>query len=123
MSLADPLSITISAATTPLPRTGDIDGPNDGSIYRSSDGLIVFTASHDVRKRARRMLRLDLSKIAPDVHKPAENVMLSMGIYLVFDMPPAGYTNAEALAAFVGFNSLVTASSNANISKLLGAEH
>lgn len=124
MSFSDPLSITISGVTTPLPRTGDIDGAQDGSVYQSADGLLVVTASHDVRKRARRMLRLDSSKIAPDTFKPAENVKHSMAVYTVFDAPvPAGYTNAEVLAVWAGYNAMLTATSNAMITKLLAGEH
>jgi hypothetical protein len=119
MSLADPLSVTISAVTTPLPRTSVED---DRSEYTSADGLIQTIASHDYGKRTRRMVRLDTSKITSDPFKPTENVKVGMSVYTVFDLPPAGFTNADVLAAWVGFNTLLTASSNANVSKLLGGE-
>jgi len=119
MSLADPSSVTISSVTTSLPRTS-VD--EDRSEYTSSDGLLQFTASHDYGKRIRRMARLDLSKLTADPFKPAENVKVGMSVYTVFDLPPAGFTNAEALAAWVGYNTLLTASSNAVITKLLGGE-
>jgi hypothetical protein len=119
MSLADPLSVTISAVTTPLPRTSVED---DRSEYTSADGLIQIIASHDYGKRTRRMVRLDTSKITSDPFKPTENVKVGMSVYTVLDLPPAGFTNADALAAWVGFNTLLTASSNANVSKLLGGE-
>jgi hypothetical protein len=45
-----------------------------------------------------------------------------MAVYTVFDLPPAGYTAAEALAVWVGFNGQLTASSNAVITKVLGGE-
>lgn len=63
MSLADPNSVTISAATTSLPRTAVGE---DRSEYTSSDGLIQLIASHDYGKRTRRMIRLDTSKITAD---------------------------------------------------------
>jgi hypothetical protein len=40
----------------------------------------------------------------------------------VFDTPKVGYSAAEILAVWAGFNTLLTASSNANVSKLLGGE-
>lgn len=123
MSFTDPLSITISGITTPLPRTGDVSGDNDGSEYTSADGLIVVTASHDVRRRTRRMLRIDTSKVTSDPFKPAENVKVSMANYIVFDLPPAGYTNAEAKAVYDGFKAMFTATSDSMITKLLGGEH
>jgi len=45
-----------------------------------------------------------------------------MATYLVFDIPPAGYSNAEALAVYTGFKTLFTASSDALIVKVLGGE-
>jgi len=119
MSFTDPQSVTISAVTTPLPRVSVED---ETSSYQSADGLIQLTASHNIGKRTRRMLRLDTSKITSDPFRPSENVKVSMSNYIVFDLPPAGYTNAEALAVYTGFKGLYTASTDALISKLLGGE-
>ena len=119
MSFTDPSSVTISGVTTSLPRTS-VD--EDRSEYTSADGLIQLIASHDYGKRTRRMVRLDTSKLTSDPYKPAENVKVGMSVYTVFDLPPAGFTNADALAAWVGFNTLLTASTNALVSKLLGGE-
>lgn len=119
MSFTEPLSVTISGATTTLPRTS-VD--EDSSEYTSGDGLIQLTASHQYGKRTRRMVRLDLTKLSPDPYKPAENVKNSMSSYIVFDLPPAGYTNAEALAAWKGLAATLAASSDAMIVKLLGGE-
>jgi hypothetical protein len=119
MSFTDPLSVTISAVTTPLPR---ISVGDDASEYASSDGLIRVTASHNYGKRTRRMLRIDTSKLAPDPFRPAENVKVSMSNYIVFDLPPAGYTAVEAAAVYTGFKTLFTATSDAMVTKLLGGE-
>jgi hypothetical protein len=119
MSLADPQSVTISAVTTSLPRTSVDD---DRSEYTSADGLLQLVASHDYGKRTRRMVRLDSSKLTSDPFKPSENVKVGMSVYTVFDLPPAGFTNAEALAVWVGYNAALMASSNALVSKLLGGE-
>lgn len=119
MSFADPLSVTISGVTSPLPR---ISVGDDESEYSTADGLIVVRASHDYGKRTRRMLRLDTSKMAPDAFRPAENVKVSMSNYIVFDLPPSGYTNSEALAVYNGFKALFTGTSDAMIVKLLGGE-
>jgi hypothetical protein len=119
MSFSDPQSITISGVTSPLPRTNT---EGDKAEYTSADGLIKLTASHDEGKRLRRMLRIDTSKLAPDPFRPSENVRVSMSNYMVFDLPPAGYTNAEALAVYVGLKTLYTASTDALIVKLLAGE-
>jgi hypothetical protein len=119
MSFSDPLSVTIAGTTTPLPRTSVEE---DGSEYTSADGLIVVSASHQYGKRTRRQLRIDTSKLTADPFKPAENVKVGMSFYLVFDLPPAGYTGTEALAVYMGFKTLFTATSDAMITKLLGGE-
>jgi hypothetical protein len=119
MSFTDPLSVTISSTTYPLPRTSVGD---DESEYTSADGLIVVRASHQYGNRTRRMLRIDQSKMTSDPFKPSENVKVGMGFYLVFDLPPAGFTSAEALAVYTGFKTLFTAGSDAVITKLLGGE-
>lgn len=119
MAFTDPQSITVSGTTTSLPRTGDIAG---GHEYTSADGLIKLTASHTISKRERHLLRIDHSKLTADPFKPDENVKVGMATYLVFDIPPAGYTDAEALAVYVGFKTLFTASTDALITRLLGGE-
>jgi hypothetical protein len=45
-----------------------------------------------------------------------------MSNYIVFDIPVAGYSNAEALAVYNGFKAVYTATSDALIVKLLGGE-
>jgi hypothetical protein len=121
MSFADPQTITIApAAAVSLPRTAVGD---DRSEYTSGDGLTQLIASHDYGKRTRRMLRLDISKVTADPFKPSENVKVSMSIYTVFDLPPAGYTATEALAAWTGYRTQVAASTDLLVSKLLGGEN
>jgi len=119
VSFTDPLSITISGVTTPLPRTSVGD---DESEYTSGDGLLQVKSSHAYGKRTRRMLRIDVSKIAPDPFRPSENVSVSMSNYIVFDTPPAGFTATEAKAVFDGFRAMFAATSDQMIVKLLGGE-
>jgi hypothetical protein len=119
MSFADPQSVTISGTAISLPR---ISVGEDISEYSSGDGLTQLTASHKYGKRTRRMLRLDTSKMTSDPFRPAENVKVSMSCYMVFDLPPAGYTATEALAVYTGFKNQYTASTDLLISKLLGGE-
>jgi len=119
MALTDPQSITISGTTTSLPRVSSGDG---NSEYQSSDGLIELVLANSYGNRNRRVIRVNHSKLTSDPFIPAQNTKVSMSNYMVFDLPPAGYTNAEALAVYVGFKTLFTASSDAVITKLLGGE-
>lgn len=119
MAFTDPQSITISGSTIALPRTNAVGNKSE---YTSSDGLVILSASHAYGRRTRRVLRVDHSKITPDPFVPTQNAKVSMSNYIVFDIPPAGYTNTEALAVYSGFKSLFTGSSDALITKLLGGE-
>jgi len=95
---------------------------DDESEYTSGDGLIKMTASHSYGKRTRRLIRIDHGKLTADPFKPAENVRVGMSNYVVFDIPPAGYTPAEALAIWIGFRTQLVATSDLLITKLLGGE-
>lgn len=119
MALADPQSIKINGTTTSLPRvsTGDFE-----SVYTSADGLIKLSLSTANSKRKRQVVRVDVSKITADPFISTQNVEVSMSTYLVFDRPPAGYTNTEAKQVYDGFIEALQASSSLVITKLLGSE-
>lgn len=119
MAFTDPQSITISGNAISLPR---VSSGNGNSSYQSADGLVVVTASNAYSRRTRRVLRVDHSKITADPFIPAQNSKVSMSNYIVFDLPAAGYTNAEAKAVYDGFKAMFTASTDALITKLLGGE-
>lgn len=119
MTFTDPQTVTISGVTTPLPR---VSTEGDETIYQSADGLIQILASHDSGKRTRHLLRINHSKLTPDPFIPAENVKVSMSTYIVFDVPPVGYTSAEQLAVYTGFKTQFSAASDALITKLLAGE-
>jgi hypothetical protein len=119
MSFTDPQTVTISGVTTPLPK---VSTEGDETVYQSADGLIQILASHDIGKRSRHLLRINHSKLTADPFIPAENVKVSMSCYLVFDVPPAGYTAADQLAVYAGFKTQFTAAADALITKLLAGE-
>lgn len=119
MAFSDPQSITIDGSTISLPRVSTGAGT---SSYRDASGLITLSASNTYGRRQRQVLRVDHSKVTSDPFIPTQNVKVSMSNYIVFDRPPAGYTNEEALDIWVGLQTLAGASSNAIITKLLGGE-
>jgi hypothetical protein len=119
MALSDPQSITISGTPISLPRVSSGDGESE---YASSDGVVHLSLASAYGNRTRRVVRVDHSKITTDPWIPTQNTKVSMSNYMVFDIPPAGYTNAEALAIYQGFKTLLTASSDAVVTKLLGGE-
>jgi len=119
MALADPQSITIGADTYPLPRTGS--GVDNG-VFTSEDGSVSLRISHSRGKRKRSVIRLQNELLVADALLPSTNVPVSASFQLVMDRPVQGYTNAELKDALTGLLTMLTASSGALITKLLGGE-
>jgi len=119
MSYSDPQSITISGSAVSLPRISS--GVNSGG-FANPDGTAVMKVSHAYGKRNRRTVRLEHSKIAADP-LTAANTKYSMTAYLVVDEPVVGYTVAEAQAVVTALATWLSASTGANIAKLLGGEN
>jgi len=116
MSYNDPISLTISGSAVSLPRVSS--GVNSGA-FSAPDGTNVVRIAHAYGKRTRRTVRLENSKIATDP-LTAANAKYSMTAYLVVDVPPVGYSVAEAQAVVTALNSWLT---TANVAKLLGGEN
>jgi len=119
MSYADPQSIKINGVTISLPR---VSAEKNASRYESNDGLTELLASSQYGSRTRRTVRVNLSKITADPFIPAQNVKVSSSCYLVFDIPPAGYTVEELRKIYEGFVEALSASSAKLITQLLGGE-
>lgn len=118
LAFSDPQTVTIGSAIS-LPRTGQ--GVSTGN-FTASDGNTKLTVSHAYGKRNRRQVRVDAAKVAPDPLISSTNIKYSMSAYLVVDVPPTGYTVAEAKQVVDGLVAWLTATSGANVTKLLGGE-
>lgn len=119
MAFTDPIALTVNSVGLTLPK---VSTEGDDTTYQTADGLFVVTAKHNYAKRNRHQLRIDQSNITADPFKPAENVRVGQSFYLVFDVPPAGFTATESLQLYQGLKTWFTASTDAVITKLLGGE-
>jgi len=122
MALTDPQSITINAVTVPLPRTF-LEGSE--SSYLSADGLWKLSLNHNLVKhgRTRHLLRFAHAKIAANPLVTNKNERVTMAVYMVVEVPPPGwYSMTEQQQVYTGFKGLMTASSDAIVTKLLGGE-
>lgn len=117
---SDPQSVTIGTAQS-LARTG-ISG-NSGS-FTKDDGTVALTVSHSKSKanRVRSTARIDFSKIVADPLVTGTNLRLSSSVYIVLDKPVNGFTVAEQVQLITGLTTWLTASTNANATKLGGGE-
>lgn len=118
MSYSEPQTITVGAIPFVLKRTGM--AINSGQ-FTTADGTGLLKSSHAYGKRTRRTSRFEHSKIAADP-LTAANTRYSMSGYIVLDVPPVGYTVAEAKDVAMGHLTWLTATSGANLASLLGGE-
>lgn len=117
MAFADPQTINSVAC----PRTSS--GVNSGT-FTSADGNSKLTISHQYGKsRTRRTARFDFSKIAADPLISSTNIKYSMSAYIVVDVPITGFTVAEAKVQCEALFTLLTASTGAKLTQLLGGEN
>lgn len=119
MAIAEPQTITISGTGNTLNRVGT--GLNEGALAKD-DGNLRMEIRHSYAKRNRSVIKLTHRKVAADPLVTAQNLQYSMGINVSFDRPPVGYTPAEVKAIWDGFIANLSASSGANIVKVLGGE-
>jgi len=116
---SDPQSLTVNAVSQTLPRTST--GDNKGT-FTKDDGLYKLEISHQYGKRQRRLVRFTGRKVAADPFVTGVQKEYSMSVSLVIDHPVTGYTNAEAKQIVDALTAYLTASSGANVTKILGGE-
>jgi hypothetical protein len=119
VAFADPQSVTVNAVAQSLPRTGS--GTSSGT-FTKDDQSYSLLVSHDVKKRARRVIRLNNKKLVADALVPAQNTQASMSVSFIVDAPLVGYTNAELKQIVDGLVAYLAASSGAKVTQLLGGE-
>jgi hypothetical protein len=120
MAFSDPQTITINAIANSLARTSSRD---NAGAFTKDDGNVKLTVSSLYGKRVRRTARIDHRKTASDPLFPAQNSPYSMSFYVVADVPMYGYSVVEQKQIVDGFLAWMSASSGANITKLLGGEN
>lgn len=119
MALGDPLSITINSVATDLNRVSTAE---NSSSYRKDDGTWRLTARHSYGKRNRTNIRLDNVVTAADPFTPSINKEINMFVSVSIDRPAAGFTNTQIKYAVDALTAYLTASSGANVTKLLGGQ-
>jgi len=114
----DPQPVTISGATKSLVRTSSTA---DGGRFATSDRSHRFSVAHQYGKRQRHQARLEVDTLVANPLLSGQNVNQSASCYIVVDLP-TGYDVAAAKAIVDGFLANLSASTGANVAKLLGGE-
>ncbi len=116
---ADPQSVTINAVANSLPRVSTSGG---SSTYQKDDGNVSLFVATTSGKRNRHVVKLQHRKIAADPLVGSVNINYQMSATLTIDRPQLGYSIAEAKQIVDALTAWLTASTGANVTKVLGAE-
>lgn len=122
MAYSDPQSVTIG--TTPgavsLPR---VNSGSDTGSFKNYDQKVDLKVGTTYGRRTRHTARLDFSKVVTDPLVSTTNVIASGGVTLTVDVPPSGFSAAEQKDLAKALITWLTASTDANLIKLIAGEN
>lgn len=122
MALSDPQSVTIGTVpgALSLPRVNT--GSNVGT-FTNYDAKTSLKVQTNYGKRTRREARVDYTKIVTDPLVSTTNQIVSGTVRFNIDVPPTGFSAAEQKDLAVALLTWLTASSNANLLKVIAGEN
>lgn len=115
---SDPYVVTISGAGKSLNKLTTTDS---GSKFGTSDRLHRASVNHFYGRRERHSIRLDVDTTTANPLITGQNVVNSMSVILTVDNPK-GFDTTTIKAVVDGFLAKLTASSGADVTKLIGGE-
>lgn len=118
--LADPQSITIDG--TAISAARNLTGTSLGRFI-SADGKTTIEVQTDRGARTRTVARLVQNKVTSDPLVSTTNVRVGDTIALTINRPADGYSDADVLAQVKGFLAWLTASTDANLKKIIAGEN
>jgi hypothetical protein len=115
----DPSVITINAIAQSLARTSM--GVNSG-ILSKDDGTHRLSISHSLGKVNQRSIRLDRRSVVADPLTTGNFFETNEAVWLVSRTPQSGVSLGSQKQLVDGFLAFLTASSGANVARLLAGE-
>lgn len=115
---SDPYVVTISGVAKSLNKLTTTDS---GSKFGTSDRLHRASVNHFYGRRERHTIRMDVDATTANPLISGQNVVNSYSIILTVDNPK-GFDTTTLKAAVDGFLAKLSASSGADVTKLLGGE-
>lgn len=116
---ADPTVITVNAIAKSLNRTG-FPAP-DSTQYSTGDRAYRVQIAHSYGRRTRRLVKMIHDTLTANPLVSGSFVNSTVSVHLVVDSPP-GYDTALLKQDIDGYLAWLSASSGANITKLLAGE-
>lgn len=115
---SDPQAVTVSGSAKSLNRTSSTES---GGKFSTPARDYLMSIAHQYGRRHRHTARLQFDSLVANPLVSGQNVNQSMTALLTIDVPP-GYDTATAKAVVDGFLANLSATSGANITKLIGGE-
>lgn len=115
---ADPQTVTVSGVGKTLNRTASTE---TGGSFATSDRAYKLKVLHSYGRRERHTFRLQFDSLVANPLVSGQNINQSMTVSVTVDVPP-GYDTAAAKAVVDGVLANLTASTGANVTKLIGGE-
>lgn len=115
---SDPQNLTVSGVAKTLNRTGSTA---TGGEFASADRALQMSVAHQYGRRTRHVIKLKSDSLVANPLVAGQNVNQSMSVALTVDVP-TGYDIATAKAAVDSLLANLSATSGANVTKLLGGE-
>lgn len=115
---SEPQTVTISGSAKSLTRASSM---LDGAEFATGDRAHRMSIRHTYGKRFRHSLRFVVDTLDANPLISGQNVKNSMTVLVIVDTPP-GYDTATAKAAVDGLLANLSATSGANVTKLVNGE-
>ncbi len=120
MAFIDP--IVFNEGGTPETELFRVSTGDNRSTYSDVPGTLLVKAEHNYARRTRRVFRADTNKITPDPFLPAQNTKVSASLYLVADLPVAGYSVEEIQDLYTGLTTTLNYSGGDLLLKWLAGQ-
>ena len=114
----EPQTVTISGSAKTLNR---LNSTPAGAVYGTADRAYKMDVLHSYGRRHRHTVRLQADTLVANPLVSGQNISQSISVILSVDVPP-GYDTATAKAIVDGLLANLSASTGANITKLIGGE-
>jgi hypothetical protein len=122
MAYTDPQSVTIGTTPGAVSLVRVNSGSETGK-FSNYDAKTNLKVGSTYGRRIRREARIDFQKVTADPLVSSTNVLVGSSVYLVIDAPQSGFSATEQKELAKALLTWLTASSDANLIKLIAGEN
>lgn len=120
MAFPDPISFNPGSGAVSLAR---VSSDRSSAVYQSADGSVTLRISHERGARKRSLVSVTITKIVADPLVPATNRRVTQTVNRTFNHVIGEFVASDIVSVDAGVTTLLTASTNANLLKLVAGEY